>query len=313
MPSELTPKELELITLIAEHRLLSTGQLARLRNRDGHRIRRAVIGLEKRGLVVVAHGGVGLGRDRGRPEKVLSLTASAVELLKAQGRLAATIPVDQVTATGMRCTQHQLLLNWFRVFLVELERCCPQFSIRLLAGNSPLIQRGPDGRATRYEEACLTEPGKKTNAFVPDGVFWITHAGRQMTLLFFLEVDMGTEPIASGRSGSLDIRQKILNYQSCFRMRRYERYEQVTGTRLRGFRVLFLAHTAPRLAALCRLVRETPPSDFVWLTDQDHLFARGLHAPIWARGGRIDSPLQSMLGSEMPAPNEDQAVCPQRG
>lgn len=92
-----------------------------------------------------------------------------------------------------------------------------------------MIPQGPDGRALTHEEASFTEPGKRTSGFVPDGVLWITHAGRQMTLLFFLEVDMGTEPIASGRSRSLDIRQKILNYQSCFRMRRYERYEQVNA------------------------------------------------------------------------------------
>lgn len=304
MPSDLTSTDLELITLIAEHRVLATGQLARLCGKDAHRIRRAVVGLEKMGLVAVSQGGVGLGRDRGRPEKVLSLAPIAVELLKAQGHLDTTTPVDQVTATGMPHTKHQLLLNWFRVILAEMERCRPQFNVRFLAGNSPLTPRRPDGRELIYEEASSTEPGKRTVAFIPDGVFWITHRDRQMTLLFFLEVDMGTEPIETGRSGGRDIRQKILNYQSYFHMHRYERYEQATGARLKGFRVLFLAHTAWRLAALCRLVRETPPSDFIWLTDQIRMFAQGLQAPIWARGGRIDSPLESILGREVPARGE---------
>ncbi len=126
-----------------------------------------------------------------------------------------------------------------------------------------------------------------------------------MTLLFFLEVDMGTETIASRRPGGGDVRQKIVVYQSCFRGGLYKRYEPILGARLRGFRVLVLAHTSSRLAALCRLVRETPPSDFVWLTDQERMFSQGIWAPIWARGGHIDSPPQSILGTEMPAIGDD--------
>ena len=121
-----------------------------------------------------------------------------------------------------------------------------------------------------------------------------------MTLLFFLEVDMGTEPLARSASTGRDIRGKILNYQRCFRQSQYKRYEKVFGAALRGFRLLFLTHNESRLQSLCRQVQKMPPSDFVWLTDEARMTSQGVHATIWARGGQLDSPLQSILGNEMP-------------
>jgi hypothetical protein len=51
--------------------------------------------------------------------------------------------------------------------------------------------------------------------------------------------------------------------------------------------------------ALCRLVQEMPPSDFIWLTDQQRMFTHGLSAKIWARSGKQDSNRESILGNEM--------------
>ena len=107
---------------------------------------------------------------------------------------------------------------------------------------------------------------------------------------------MGTETIASMDRGHKDIRQKILNYQTLFRSGVYKGYERVFGAQLNGFRLLFLANSIPRLTSLCRLVREMPPSDFIWLADQEKMFSYGLAAKIWARGGRDEGAPQSILG-----------------
>ena len=119
------------------------------------------------------------------------------------------------------------------------------------------------------------------------------------TLLFYLEADMGTETLASTSRDPKDIRQKILNYQTLFRSRLYKRYEAVFKSKLNGFRLLFLVNSEPRLISLCRLIREMPPSDFIWLTDQGKMFSRGLAAKIWARGGRNEDPPQSILGPRL--------------
>jgi hypothetical protein len=138
---------------------------------------------------------------------------------------------------------------------------------------------------------------KNFEQLIPDGVFSITHreiGGK--TLLFFLEVDMGTETIASMDRVSKDIRRKVSNYQELFRSGTYKRYESVLKSKLNGFRLLFLANSEARLISLCRLAREMPPSDFIWLTDQGRMFSHGLAAKIWTRGGRNENPPQSILG-----------------
>ena len=114
---------------------------------------------------------------------------------------------------------------------------------------------------------------------------------------------MGTETLASPKRNRRDVRQKILNYREYFRSERYKRYEQTWNCDLRGFRLLFVTHTADRLAAVCRLVRDISPTGFIWLTDQARLFDKGVSAEVWAPGGRLGAQLESILGSRMPAPN----------
>jgi hypothetical protein len=135
--------------------------------------------------------------------------------------------------------------------------------------------------------------------FIPDGVFSITNEEISKTLLFFLEVDMGTEIFASMDRGPKGIRQKILNFQALFHNSHYKRYEHIFNSILNGFRLLFLTNTASRLATLSRLVKEMPPSDFIWLTDQDSMFTHGVSAEIWTTGGRYDDTQRSILGPKL--------------
>ena len=107
---------------------------------------------------------------------------------------------------------------------------------------------------------------------------------------------MGTESLASPSSASRDFREKIVRYQDHFRAAAYQRYEAPLGCGLRGFRLLVVTNSPRRLASLCRLVQQTPPSDFIWLTDQASMFANGLSAAIWVRGGRQEMATQSILG-----------------
>lgn len=287
-------KQQELLQLIAEHRILLTRQLARLHDRNIRTSRRDVAGLEEKGLVQTSlH-----ARGTGHPEKLLSLTEAAVEELRDQGILAPDLPADCVTARTIRCIDHQLLLNGFRIHLADLERHQPQFSVRFLSSTSPFLPRDPSGRQLTYQP--VDNAGNRSSAagFLPDAVFSITHATQHKTILFFLEVDMGTEPLQSSARTGRDIRGKILNYQSCFRDGTYKRYEAVFGATLRGFRLLFFAHSQSRFQSLCRQVREMPPTGFIWLTDQNHISSLGLSAPIWAPGGKLDVSPTSILGNE---------------
>ncbi len=50
--------------------------------------------------------------------------------------------------------------------------------------------------------------------------------------------------------------------------------------------------------AICQLVRNMPPSDFIWITEQNKMFKKGLGAEIWWRGGKSDNRPESILSKK---------------
>jgi hypothetical protein len=297
MPTKLNKNDRELLIALAEYRLLTVSQIATLcavgkpagRNRVA---KLTTLGLARDRTPAVASG-------RGRPERWVYLTEDGIEWLRTEGGVDRRVPNKEVAADGIRCAEHLLAINWFRIHLVHLERALPQLSMTFLSSMSPFLERGPDGRSLVTDRAPASVANDDPVVFTPDGVFALKDEESGKTLLFFVEVDMGTETLASGRRGAKDVRLKIGNYQQYFRASGYKRYQDLWNCALNGFRLLFLAHSPARLAALCRLVQETPPSDFIWLTDQDRMFAKGVSADIWARGGKLDAPLESIVGQTM--------------
>jgi hypothetical protein len=139
----------------------------------------------------------------------------------------------------------------------------------------------------------LAEDSGRT-AVIPDGIFSITDAQQGKSLLFFVEIDMGTESLSGSSPGT--IRAKINNYEQILRAKSYKKFEQHLNGSFCGFRVLFVANTHNRLAQLSRLAKSVKSADLVWLTDQESLFKNGLSDRIWIRGGRTEEGLFSILG-----------------
>jgi hypothetical protein len=297
MAFKINKNDLDVLRSIAEHRVLTTGQIRALHARSDRGMRNRLLELEEAGLVQTIPREFGHGQ--GRPERLLSLTDEAVALLRGEGIVPPGVPNDRVTAVKLPYAEHQILLNWFRVHLMEMLRFIPQLDAEFLSPTSPFMTRSDEDRAMISDTVPRPEAPDATVGFTPDGVFTLTDREHPKTVLFFLEVDRGTEPItSSSRSGS-DVRQKIVNYQMYFHTHRYKRYEETWKCKLHGFRLLFLTCSDERLAKLCRLVRETPPSNFIWLTDDSRLFAQGLPANIWAEGGNLVAPPQSIVNERM--------------
>lgn len=282
------------LTDLAEYRVLTVCQLAVLHDRSPHGLRRRLRMLEQAQLVRA--GTRGFGHGRGRPESLISLTDAGVDLLRHRKLLPAPVRAEQVTADGIPSPDHQLVTNWFRIHLVQMERVVPRVAVRFLSPTSPFVPSSPDGFPALSDRVSVDGVRREPLRFTPDGVVSIVDRESQKTLLFFLEVDMGTETLASPRRHQRDVRQKIVNYQAYFRCGGYRRYQKLWNCELNGFRLLILTTSAGRLAELCRLVQEMPPSDFVWLTDERRMFEQGLSAAIWARGGSDRAGLQSILG-----------------
>ena len=289
MTSTVTKHDKELLTSIGQHQALTVKQLSILSQRSFQVVRRRIRTLMKEELIITKlHG---YGRDRGRPEDLILLTEKGAALLADEGTLPGYIRDKAIDPLSI---DHLLLVNWFQIHLLQIERSIPQLSIKYL--NPNLYPRAWDSSDSSLASPTNNMLGKPVE-FIPDGIFSITcKEPEKKTLLFFLEVDMGTETLASQDRNSKDIRQKVLRYQNLFRSGNYKRYESDFDSKFNGFRLLFMVNSEARLISLCRLAREMPPSDFIWLANQGKMFSHGLSAKIWARGGRNEEPPQSILG-----------------
>jgi hypothetical protein len=289
--------DLALLASIAEHEVLTVGQLSALSQRGRQVVRRRLRILESEGIIVAKEGGY--GRSRGRPESLIFLTEDGAMLLKDKGIISNNVACRTNQTVDSIFVSHELLINWFRIHLIQMERVIPQLSVNYLSPGFQSLARTKGGRSPLLERVQTKKRQKEFIEFIPDGVFSITNEKISKTLLFFLEVDRGTEIIASMDRGPKDIRQKILNFQALFHSSHYKRYEHIFNSILNGFRLLFLTNTASRLATLSRLVKGMPPSDFIWLTDQERMFTHGVSAEIWAKGGRCDDSPRSILGPKL--------------
>jgi hypothetical protein len=287
MAFRLTPTDYEMLWIIAEYRIMTSPQLAALLSRSKKGVRDRIGKLITEGLLEEATRG--RGQHRGRPERVVFLSKSAVTILKERGFINPQMPRVDMIGGDLRCQNHQLLLNWVRIHLNHIETIAPGFKIRFLAHNSPSLPKA-------FSSVSMQSKTGELIRFEPDATFSIYDSNQEKTLLFFLEVDLGTEILASPKRILTDIRQKILNYGICFDTQVYKRYERLWNCQLNGFRLLFLTDTSSQMSKVCSLAREMPPSDFIWVTQKDRMFEDGISADIWTRGGRLDASPQSILG-----------------
>ncbi len=298
MAFRLLTRDVELLARVAEYRLMTAPQVAHLQGFSGLQVtRRRLAQLEETGLIESYRRGC--GRKRGRPEKIFTVASPGAELLRSRGVLEPWTQNERVNGSAMHCPDHQLLMNWFRLHLDHFGTHHPALVTRFLSSTSPSLPLRADRTALVREHFRMNGKKPRTICFVPDAVFCVARQDGEHGLLFFLEVDMGTEPVVSSReSRQRDVRQKILNYGALLRSERHRRYERVFGLPFRGFRVLLLTNTERRRRTVEDLVWEIGGHDFVWTLDPNQLFAHGIAAPVWTRGGDRKRGPQSLFGDD---------------
>ena len=290
---QILKNDLELLAYLRGFRVLTVSQLADLSQRSPQVIRRRLRVLAAEGLIVSRQRAY--GNRRGRPEDLVLLTRNGWRAIHG-GKLDKPKDLQDEKAAASYLVDHELLLNWTLIHLIRIERRFPQFTVQYVTQYFSSIEANtPATSLTRIR--VPDKSGEVT--FVPDSIFIISDTPSKKSLLFFLEVDMGTETVISPKKGLNDIRQKILNYQNLYRSSRYKRFEGCFKSAFKGFRLLIVTSTAARFTRLCQLTASMPPSDFIWLTNQDRMFTSGLSAAIWARGGRSDNAGQSILGTRL--------------
>ena len=296
MDSRLNKGNKEILSFIALYRILTARQLATLTQKSRQSVRKRLRNLSAKGLIVTKMRG--FGRSSGRPENIIFLSEKAAGILKDEELFSENLPLIPPKNIDAIAVDHDLLINWVYIHLIQMEKSIPDLTIN---PHTPGFIVNDQGNHGFFDSRIRIESDDEFIEFIPDGIFTIWHKGLEKGLLFFLEVDMDTEPIASPDRRSKDIRQKILNYQAIFRDGHYKHFEEIFHFNFIGFRLLFLTNSPARSASLSRLAEEMPPSDFVWLTNQEKMFSDGLCAEIWIRGGKINRPPQSIIGPKLAA------------
>ncbi len=284
-----TPSEEKVLMLLAYHYVLTANQISHLCGTGLRSAQKRIGSLYNRGLVNISPRN--FGSAKGRPENVPMLNSRGFQYLKNIEKINIDISQQIIDKTKI---EHEIQLNWFRVYLKYLQKNLSDLQTKFLSTYTldlPLKNNG---------FPYISETYKSNNdeiTFIPDGVFMIQSKKQNQSLLFFLEVDMSTEPLTSKDPGKESIEQKINNYQELFLNGNYKRYEEELESKFNGFRVLFLTNKKERSLAIIRLL-ENYSHDFFWTSDFDKMFNNGLGSKIWNRGGN-KSELKSILGTTL--------------
>jgi len=230
--------------------------------------------------------------NRGCLKGVCSLTDRGAEILKREGLVDAEIPNHRMTGEEIVHVSHELLINWFRIHLLQVDNHIPDLQTEFISATTPFQPLNENGLPLIADKVSGDDAD---DGFIPDGVFSIGSEKEHKRLLFFLEVDRSTESIASAQN-PVSISQKIRSYRSYFQTKGYKRYEKKWMEDLDGFRVLFLTNTPQRKESICGFLRTNSSLNFVWITDKEQMFRHGVSANIWVKGGP-SSPPSSILGS----------------
>lgn len=263
MDNKLTDKNIRLLKLFLDYRILTVAQITALCFPSRQMARRKIREFTKAGLINFTT--QGFGPSSGRPERLIFLSNDAVKILKDIDAIRSGILLESFPSIEPRHFEHQLLLNWVRIYLNHAGECISQINTNFL---SPLFH---------YKDYSFkTDDYQPDSSPIPDGIFSISYEGQGKSLLFFLEVDMGTETISSNNPVSKDIRKKILCYQHIFKKQAYKKLESLFQCQFNGFRTLFVANTEYRLKQLCKLTKSMTSTDFIWLTDKNSIFQNGI-------------------------------------
>jgi hypothetical protein len=191
--------------------------------------------------------------------------------------------------------RHFLAINDFRITLRE---SCKLHGIELLGFIPDYFgERNDKGVGEKYIKDMILDKAAKREqvSHTPDGVFALRKGDKQ--LLFFLEIDRGTEVIGDPNVGVLKSLRFYIGY---LLENKYQRYaKDFGGTDFRGFRVMFVTTTQARLQNIrtaCNAL-DVPPKakQFVWLAPAEKITDRTLLQSVWVSADSTDPTTYSVV------------------
>lgn len=287
----ITKKDKLLLLKISEYGVLLIDQIALLNNSGKRIVQRKISRLYKNELLNLSPRNN--SSNYGRPENIISISEKGVKFLQYEKLIDNKIPVERFLTNKIYKIEHELLLNWFRIHLNHIQIKIPDLTLDFISSTTPFLPLKKNGLSIISES--FNQENREID-FVPDGVFYTKSEIQNKSLLYFLEVDMGTESLQTSNLSSNNIITKIKNYRSYYQSQKFKRYETKWNTKFNGFRLLFLTNSTRRKNSICDLVSSDKSNGFIWLTHQYEMFEKGLGGKIWSRGGNLFTSQESILG-----------------
>jgi biotin operon repressor len=291
---KISKEDLNLLLLLADNLVLLNEQIAQLNGIGKRAVQKRINKLNQKGFIHIRTRNYKMGK--GRAEFISSLSVKGTNLLKNENLIDNNILLERFLFNKIYNFEHELLVNWFRIYLNLLPIKITDLGVDFISATIPFLPLKSNGLP------LISESFKQDDLpinFTPDGVFSIINKEKNKSLLFFLEVDMGTESLNSSSSNSNNIATKIKNYRAYFKSQKYKRYEKRWDTKFKGFRLLFLTNSVKRKTNISNFVSADNSSDFIWIANQYDLFEKGLGGKIWARGGSASRSHESILGTTL--------------
>lgn len=153
------------------------------------------------------------------------------------------------------------------------------------------------GKPDRYVSMKVPHPLHRDRelAFIPDIVVCLEREGRKA--LFFVEIDLGTEPLEASYGSRRDFYLKLMAYSVCSRDRCFERWSREFSYDFSGFRLLVVTSSEERLANISKIVArdDVGIDDMVLLSTVEKLENNSVLGGVWRMPGDANGKMHSIV------------------
>jgi len=293
-PFRLTPRDIDIVGLLAEHRFLNSGQICGLVDGSPKNIRNRLKGLFELGLLDRPECQYDVYRPGGGSSlAVYALADKGARLLARKGRLTDVVRrthAQNNRRIGRPFLEHELLVADLAVALHvairDRARDRARPGIDLIDGARFLSTLPPATRSRarpfRLTTALIHRAARHSLAVEPDHVFTLVQAARKHRAHYLIEIDRGTMPIERSDLGASSILRKFLAYQQLWRTKAH-----TTQFGWRNFRVLVITSDATRARNMRDCLRRHTAgqgSPLFWFADRTILKAPDLLRATWSDG-----------------------------
>jgi DNA-binding MarR family transcriptional regulator len=244
---------------IQRYRFLTIGQYARIASLNHDTATKQLRRFEERGLLGY-FGNTGI-RGYGKTPKVYFLTRKGFELLRRESEIPPELIGNYKEVKVESRWSPQMYHRLRTVDLMISAECAvkkrPQLSMVATFLEYLRVRRG--NHVTRETTDYVAGEETAENRIIPDAALILENIETKKRALFFVEMDMATEPIVSRitRDTRHTIQQKLRQYDRYLKSLRYKETYAAYGD-FRSFTLLFVTLSAERVNNIRRDMQELP-------------------------------------------------------